>query len=251
MEGEVLQRDGDPDFSDALASLERAVDQGKFTAGGLTSQPKHFGDTFTTAAAVVTTPPTCHPGYERSVEGICVDVNECLRNPCLMEQICLDRPGSYECVCREGYELTEEWNATDSGSHFTNCSNVDECLRHSPSVCGVNASCIDTIGGYVCESAAFACVKASEKAVICRCADGFENVGDVNDSHPRCRDIDECSQDGEADPCRDHQLRGSVCVNREGGYDCECPPGFAKERQRINGTQSDICVRGNEMITKQ
>ncbi|XP_064594774.1 uncharacterized protein LOC135461554 [Liolophura sinensis] len=50
----------------------------------------------------------------------------------------------------------------------------------------------------------------------CRCKKGF--MGDGRDA---CADIDECS---EGDPCPD----GAKCVNRDGGYECECQPGFVR-----------------------
>ena len=46
--------------------------------------------------------------------------------------------GRPQCVCRKGFE----------GIPYSECHDVDECLNP---VCGPNAQCINTLGGYDCQ----------------------------------------------------------------------------------------------------
>ena len=46
--------------------------------------------------------------------------------------------GRPQCVCRKGFE----------GIPYSECRDVDECLNP---VCGPNAQCINTLGGYDCQ----------------------------------------------------------------------------------------------------
>ena len=46
----------------------------------------------------------CNAGYEMSGEERCVDVDECAdgaNGGC--DQLCVNKPGSFRCDCREGY----------------------------------------------------------------------------------------------------------------------------------------------------
>ncbi len=45
----------------------------------------------------------------------------------------------------------------------------------------------------------------------CQCRKGFQARGAI------CQDVDECK--GDRNPCGE----GAVCLNRQGGYDCQCP----------------------------
>lgn len=45
----------------------------------------------------------CNAGYEENQSGDCVDINECLSNPCGENSRCLNQPGYHQCVCNEGY----------------------------------------------------------------------------------------------------------------------------------------------------
>ncbi|KAK6014520.1 calcium binding EGF domain protein, partial [Ostertagia ostertagi] len=47
----------------------------------------------------------CKPGW-KSYQNICVDVNECAEESvCGLHSECMNRPGSYDCVCEKGYRF--------------------------------------------------------------------------------------------------------------------------------------------------
>ena len=106
---------------------------------------------------------------------------------------CVNTPGSFECVCWDGYMLDADGN---------NCIDVDECLN--PDSCGETELCANHDGHY-----------------SCYCAEGFRQKlakSKVGGWRHECVDIDEC----EKWPCEYFE----ECVNSPGSYTCECPSGF-------------------------
>lgn len=166
----------------------------------------------------------CGRGYKAAGE-VCLDVDECLARPPPCDQLCRNTEGSYQCVCRSGYELDEDG---------ANCRDVDECARGTHTC---QQTCVNTDGSFECE-----------------CGDGYEKRGDA------CVDVNECREEGlcpppgkcvnllgsyrcvcprgfrldaegarclDRDECADG-LCQAPCRNRAGGYRCECPPGSAR-----------------------
>uniref|UniRef100_I3J516 Vitamin K-dependent protein S n=1 Tax=Oreochromis niloticus TaxID=8128 RepID=I3J516_ORENI len=90
------------------------------------------------------------------------DVDECsdpeLHAGC--NQICQNIPGSFHCMCEEGYILT----------HNINCMDVNECLLYH-SICGRQAECVNIPGTY-----------------DCKCPVGYK----YNFTSRTCDDMDEC-----------------------------------------------------------
>lgn len=86
-------------------------------------------------------------------EGRCVDVDECLGDPC--QGICINTQGSYSCSCELGYQLGE--NGTCTGTELKTCFlkhsqntdtthlDIDECLSNP---CPVE--CINSEGSFSC-----------------------------------------------------------------------------------------------------
>ncbi|GAA55160.1 hemicentin-1 [Clonorchis sinensis] len=132
----------------------------------------------------------CHSGYRLSSDGhSCVDIDECVANPCTDEQKCVNTPGGYECKksCAAGLREVAD-----------GCQDIDECTE-KPTVCGIH-QCVNTYGGY-----------------YCTCLPGYVETEDG------CRDIDECA-DSAANQCRENER----CVNLPGTYKCHlaCPVGY-------------------------
>ncbi|XP_078330906.1 uncharacterized protein LOC111125451 isoform X2 [Crassostrea virginica] len=76
----------------------------------------------------------CKAGYQE-VNGTCLDIDECARSPC--SQLCTNTPGSFACSCHPGFRLSDS----------TQCMDVDECtLPVQP----CDQICTNTIGSYKC-----------------------------------------------------------------------------------------------------
>ncbi len=67
----------------------------------------------------------------------CSDIDECLDGNGGCAHNCINRVGSHECSCREGFAL---------GGDGMACEDVDECLN---SQCA--HSCFNLVGGFRCE----------------------------------------------------------------------------------------------------
>lgn len=50
----------------------------------------------------------------------CLDINECLRNPCDVNAVCDNTDGSYSCTCKTGYSGDGVFCA---GKPFLTCLN--------------------------------------------------------------------------------------------------------------------------------
>eukprot|EP00960_Hanusia_phi_P042420 755489-Hanusia_phi.AAC.1 len=83
----------------------------------------------------------CNAGWSGS--GFhCENVNECelSRILCSPDMVCKDTPGSFECLCGEGFNKMEAMDI---------CVDVDECLEATHK-CDPNADCQNIPGSYVC-----------------------------------------------------------------------------------------------------
>uniref|UniRef100_A0A8C5A1G9 Fibulin 2 n=1 Tax=Gadus morhua TaxID=8049 RepID=A0A8C5A1G9_GADMO len=135
----------------------------------------------------------CQPGYQYdSYRRTCVDVNECLANPCGQE--CANMYGSYQCYCKQGYHLREDGHT---------CEDIDECAQSVGHLC--TYKCVNVPGSYQC-----ACP---------------EHGYSMAPNGRSCRDIDECAIG--AHNCSLEQ----TCYNIQGGHRCldlSCPPNYRK-----------------------
>ncbi|KAK7898310.1 hypothetical protein WMY93_019163 [Mugilogobius chulae] len=134
------------------------------------------------------TPYPCYKeGSERCVDGqaafTCVckpgwkgprcedDIDECTDadHPAGCNQKCYNFPGSFRCMCEEGFYISDK----------INCVDIDECLLY-PHICDEPAKCVNTPGMYECE-----------------CPKGFK----YNFTSRTCNDVDECALDVCDDTC--------------------------------------------------
>uniref|UniRef100_A0A4W3J6F3 Neural EGFL like 2 n=1 Tax=Callorhinchus milii TaxID=7868 RepID=A0A4W3J6F3_CALMI len=135
----------------------------------------------------------------------------------LENTICINSPGSYTCLCKDGYIKIDDYS----------CTEHDEC-RTGLHNCDKNALCFNTVGGHNC-----ICKPGyTGNGTLCKafCEDGCRNGGTCNTpnvcSCPQgftgqlCEtDIDECAT-------RRHSCANdTICFNLEGGYYCRCPHG--------------------------
>ncbi|VDO29066.1 unnamed protein product [Onchocerca flexuosa] len=150
----------------------------------------------------------CQPGYEG--DGFnCNDIDECLNNPCHPQAICFNYPGFYSCKCPDGW-------AGDG---------KNECINPSDTACLDKMSVCNQANHTSCLSVNLGVLTTS----ICECASNYR----YNSIKRICEDIDECAENRHScDPSN------SICTNTDGGYVCECAPGY----EGVGG----ICVDVNE-----
>ncbi|GBP21744.1 Fibrillin-1 [Eumeta japonica] len=99
---------------------------------------------------------------------------------------------------------------------------IDECTLR-PGICGLG-DCVDLEVGY-----------------RCNCWEGAEST--QPDGNPTCIDIDECALGW---------CEGGTCRNRDGGFDCRCPPGFdpvdnarrCSDKDECSDTNGGMCSNG-------
>ena len=186
----------------------------------------------------------CSEGYQLSVDGSCVDLNECAigTSSCSPFAQCINTQGSFDCKCNIGYF---------GDGYF--CSDLDECAQGTV-VCPPNASCQNLRGGATCVcdpgfegdgttctstdacqpgpgqlacSPYADCVNQNGNA-SCVCKPGYQGSGTT------CSDINECAAGPPLSTCSPN----AVCTNTDGGHTCACKPGFSGD--------GVTCVDNNE-----
>lgn len=116
--------------------------------------------------------------------------------------------GSYQCSCREGYELTSYWWMSTQ-----TCQDINECWKGTS---GCQQTCTNTVGSFVCS-----------------CYNGYQ----LGINGKSCEDVDECVE-GTA-KCKDY------CVNTVGSYSCTCGEGFSLAADQISCLDVDECFEMN------
>ncbi|OTF77436.1 hypothetical protein BLA29_002101, partial [Euroglyphus maynei] len=150
---------------------------------------------------------SCIPGFEYVFGVGCVDINECLTQPCHSTAICENVPGSYRCSCREG-EIGDGW---------TGCQNPGECPRGDID-CPKNAACRrnqDGLSKCVNLCSYQPCGPNSLCSVVdhkieCKCPEIGLYSGDAYNHQLGCQQV-ECLHD--SDCPSDRQCRNFVCEN--------------------------------------
>ena len=171
---------------------------------------------------------------------MCEDTDECGSNmhSCPVTSVCTNKPGNYECECKEGYI-----------GEF--CNDIDECSAKTHK-CADNQTCENTVGSYDCKcneglfrGSRTVCADVDECAAkshncpqkstcinkvgsfSCDCIKGFKGQS--------CSDIDECSTS--THQCNEKQK----CENNDGSYSCICKDGF-------NELADGFCVDTDECL---
>ena len=192
---------------------------------------------------------SCIPGHETTAVG-CVDINECLSKPCHLTATCQNIPGSFKCICPEGW----------GGDGFTGCIRLSECSRGDAD-CPSNSVCRRDENGYMkcvnpCEDDPCGpnshCSVVSHK-VTCSCP---QNVGyftgDPYNKAEGCRKVDclhdsDCASDRQCinfvceSPCDNVDCGPyGTCIIRDRQAACRCNKGF-ENNGRLSCIDTDEC----------
>ena len=80
----------------------------------------------------------CTEGYNFNNLSVCIDIDECQREPCNQNANCENMPGNFSCTCKTGY-------SGDAAS----CVDYDECATESHN-CQIETFCENTEGSFSC-----------------------------------------------------------------------------------------------------
>ncbi|KAH9505773.1 hypothetical protein Btru_055750 [Bulinus truncatus] len=176
----------------------------------------------------------CFPGYYMK-NGVCEKnmTNEDLCRTQNCSQICFVENGEARCDCLVGYALDKDGII---------CRNIDECsLPKKP----CSQVCTDTPGKFFCSC--FAGFKLEDDRVSCtRCEISYYGIGCSKScqcsGHGSCDSVRGCvCDDGwdgvncntDIDECKQHLDNctvGEICVNTMGGFSCDCPVGYFRNK---------------------
>ncbi|XP_056382711.1 von Willebrand factor C and EGF domain-containing protein isoform X2 [Hyla sarda] len=154
---------------------------------------------------------SCYHGYTLGKDGkSCYDIDECSRPQAssLCQQQCKNIIGSYRCLCYYGYQISP---------------NGRSCvpIKH-PNTIAASVPC----GEYGCE---LSCNDGGCEHISRVCPIGFRMTETANGV--ACTDINECVTSS----CK------GTCLNTEGGYMCDCGPGFKLAADRSTCLDIDEC----------
>lgn len=163
-----------------------------------------------------------------------------INGPCINAHECLNLPGSFSCLCLEG------WGGA------TCAENLDDCVGQ----CRNGASCIDLVNDYRCACApgytGRDCETDIDECANSPCRNGGECVDMVGKFNCICplgysgTLCEEAKDHCTPSPC----LQGS-CLNTPGSYYCHCPPDRAgKHCEQLRPLCSQPPCNGECEVTK-
>lgn len=134
----------------------------------------------------------CADGYINS-GGTCIDINECLNNPCGVKAICNNHAGGYTCQCPNGMSGDPYKGGCNDVRKIVSCSDKNPCPT--------GEKCVSNAGG----------------ANVCVCTQGHTR----DRVSQQCRDVDECIEN-----IKPVCGLNALCTNLPGSYECICAENY-------------------------
>ncbi|XP_028676137.1 thrombomodulin-like [Erpetoichthys calabaricus] len=174
----------------------------------------------------------CRGGYDLDQDGsTCVDVDECKQErACKADQLCVNTPGSFTCVCPSGFEMvdgecedTDECESAPCEHHCTNTHGGFECSFSE----GFRLNEYDKTTCYsVCEEETCEVMCDPKNRDVCECPEGY--ILHMEEDTNVCIDIDECDLG---------MFCQQLCKNSFGSYTCYCEDGYKLEADNYTCTE--------------
>ncbi|XP_060645747.1 protein serrate isoform X2 [Drosophila nasuta] len=166
----------------------------------------------TTASAIIASNLSSSAALLAALTNAVAASNAAGNGPCINAQECLNLPGSFSCLCLEG------WGGA------TCAENLDDCVGQ----CKNGASCIDLVNDYRCACAAGYtgrdCETDIDECATSPCRNGGEcvdMVGKFNCICPLGYSGTLCEE--AKDHCTPSPCLQGRCLNTPGSYYCHCP----------------------------
>ncbi|XP_055969214.1 fibrillin-3 [Sorex fumeus] len=178
----------------------------------------------------------CPSGF-REQSDRCLDIDECSEepSPCLFGT-CTNSRGSFQCLCPPGFVLS------DNGRHCLD-TRLSFCFaRFEAGKCLAPRALNTTKAGCCCSKRpgegwndpCELCPQEGSAAFQELCPFGHGVVPGPDDSQ---EDVNECVE--KPDLCS-----GGLCINTDGSFRCECPPGSHLDVTGFNCVDTDECSVG-------
>ncbi|XP_025836180.1 neurogenic locus notch homolog protein 2-like [Agrilus planipennis] len=170
----------------------------------------------------------CKPGFKADASRGCVDVDECIDEPCAYAAHCLNERGGYKCICPHG--MTGDPYKSGCildlpGQPKTECATDRDCADVLKCTDG---SCVNPCYSKDCGPQSYC--EAKGHAAHCQCADGFKK-----NSRGKCVSL--CDRVLCAD--------GAQCIVTSSGPTCKCLEGSIGNPFPGGKCTTDICSPKN------
>ncbi|PSN35759.1 hypothetical protein C0J52_14848 [Blattella germanica] len=171
----------------------------------------------------------CQTGYKGDPLHGCVDIDECIDNPCAYGAHCLNEKGGYKCVCARGM-TGDPYRSGCIGSISPKgeCASNDQCANQ---LACIEGTCINPCSKLPCGANAYC--EPQNHAAWCRCTVGFKEA-----SNGECVSVCDGLYCGQ----------GAQCIATSAGPTCACIEGFIGNPFPGGLCVPDVCSPSNPCV---